>query len=119
MGLHDFRHADRGAMLRVKGQDGFLPIGPAITPATDFDPTNFTLRTRLNGEVVQEASAEDLIWGVAYQIADLSRLITLCPGDVLLTGTPANSRPMEAGDVVAVEISGLGRRREHRRRLGR
>jgi 5-oxopent-3-ene-1,2,5-tricarboxylate decarboxylase/2-hydroxyhepta-2,4-diene-1,7-dioate isomerase len=108
VGLHDFRHADRGAMLRVKGQDGFLPIGPAITPALDFDPENFTLRTRLNGEVVQEASAEDLIWGVAYQIADLSRLITLCPGDVLLTGTPANSRPMEAGDVVAVEISGLG-----------
>lgn len=108
VGLHDFRHADRGAMLRVKGQDGFLPIGPALTAAADFDPENFTLRTRLNGEVVQEASTEDLIWGVAYQIADLSRLITLCPGDVLLTGTPANSRPMEAGDVVAVEISGLG-----------
>ena len=108
VGLHDFRHADRGAMLRVKGQDGFLPIGPALTPAADFDPENFTLRTRLNGEVVQEATTEDLIWGVAYQIADLSRLITLCPGDVLLTGTPANSRPMEPGDVVAVEISGLG-----------
>ncbi|MGH2928880.1 MAG: fumarylacetoacetate hydrolase family protein, partial [Solirubrobacteraceae bacterium] len=52
---------------------------------------------------------EDLLWGVAYQLADLSRLITLEPGDVLLTGTPANSRPMEPGDVVAVEISGLGR----------
>jgi 5-oxopent-3-ene-1,2,5-tricarboxylate decarboxylase/2-hydroxyhepta-2,4-diene-1,7-dioate isomerase len=109
VGLHDFRHADRGAMLRVKGQDGFLPIGPAVTPVSEFDPTNFTLRTRLNGQVVQEATADDLIWGVAYQIADLSRLITLSPGDVLLTGTPANSRPMEPGDVVAVEISGLGR----------
>ncbi len=109
VGLHDFRHADRGAMLRVKGQDGFLPIGPALTPASEFDPTDFTLRTYLNGEVVQEATADDLIWGVAYQIADLSRLITLTPGDVLLTGTPANSRPMEPGDVVAVEISGLGR----------
>jgi 5-oxopent-3-ene-1,2,5-tricarboxylate decarboxylase/2-hydroxyhepta-2,4-diene-1,7-dioate isomerase len=109
VGLHDFRHADRGAMLRVKGQDGFLPIGPAVTPAAEFDPTDFTLRTRLNGQVVQEATADDLIWGVAYQIADLSRLITLTPGDVLLTGTPANSRPMEPGDVVAVEITGLGR----------
>lgn len=108
VGLHDFRHADRGAMLRVKGQDGFLPIGPAVTPAADFDPESFTLWTRLNGEVVQEATTEDLIWGVAYQIADLSRLITLCPGDVLLTGTPANSRPMEPGDVVSVEIDGLG-----------
>jgi 5-oxopent-3-ene-1,2,5-tricarboxylate decarboxylase/2-hydroxyhepta-2,4-diene-1,7-dioate isomerase len=95
--------------LRVKGQDGFLPIGPELTPGDLFDPTDFTLRTYLNGEVVQEATADDLIWGVAYQLADLSRLITLEPGDVLLTGTPANSRPMEPGDVVAVEISGLGR----------
>ncbi len=109
VGLHDFRHADRGSMLRVKGQDGFLPIGPELTPAGEFDPTDFTLRTYLNGDVVQEASADDLIWGVAYQLADLSRLITLEPGDVLLTGTPANSRPMEPGDVVAVEITGLGR----------
>jgi 5-oxopent-3-ene-1,2,5-tricarboxylate decarboxylase/2-hydroxyhepta-2,4-diene-1,7-dioate isomerase len=109
VGLHDFRHADRGAMLRVKGQDGFLPIGPAVTPASEFDPTDFTLRTILNGEVVQQAEASDLIWGVAYQLADLCRLITLEPGDVLLTGTPAHSRPMEPGDVVAVEISGLGR----------
>ncbi|MDE3133180.1 MAG: fumarylacetoacetate hydrolase family protein [Acidobacteriota bacterium] len=109
VGLHDFRHADRGAMLRVKGQDGFLPIGPWVTPAEEFDPTNFTLRTHLNGEVVQEATAADLLWGVAYQLADLCRLITLEPGDIVLTGTPANSRPMEPGDVVAVEISGLGR----------
>jgi 5-oxopent-3-ene-1,2,5-tricarboxylate decarboxylase/2-hydroxyhepta-2,4-diene-1,7-dioate isomerase len=109
VGLHDFRHADRGSMLRVKGQDGFLPIGPELTPAAEFDPTDFQLRTYLNGDVVQEANADDLIWGVAYQLADLSRLITLEPGDVLLTGTPANSRPMEPGDVVAVEISGLGR----------
>lgn len=109
VGLHDFRHADRGSMLRVKGQDGFLPIGPAVTPATDFDPTDFALRTYLNGEVVQEATADDLLFGVAYQLADLSRLITMEPGDVLLTGTPANSRPMEPGDLVEVEIDGLGR----------
>jgi 5-oxopent-3-ene-1,2,5-tricarboxylate decarboxylase/2-hydroxyhepta-2,4-diene-1,7-dioate isomerase len=109
VGLHDFRHADRGSMLRVKGQDGFLPIGPEVVPASEFDPGDFTLKTYLNGEVVQEATAGDLIWGVAYQLADLCRLITLEPGDVVLTGTPANSRPMEPGDDVAVEISGLGR----------
>jgi 5-oxopent-3-ene-1,2,5-tricarboxylate decarboxylase / 2-hydroxyhepta-2,4-diene-1,7-dioate isomerase len=109
VGLHDLRHADRGAMVRVKGQDGFLPIGPAVTPASDFDPASFTLRTYLNGEVVQEATADDLLFAVAYQLADLNRLITLEPGDVVLTGTPANSRPMEPGDVVAVEIDGLGR----------
>jgi 5-oxopent-3-ene-1,2,5-tricarboxylate decarboxylase/2-hydroxyhepta-2,4-diene-1,7-dioate isomerase len=109
VGLHDLRHADRGSMLRVKGQDGFLPIGPRITPAAEFDPTRFTLRTRRNGEVVQEATAQDMVWGVAYQLADICRLITLEPGDVVLTGTPANSRPLDAGDVVSVEIDGLGR----------
>jgi 5-oxopent-3-ene-1,2,5-tricarboxylate decarboxylase/2-hydroxyhepta-2,4-diene-1,7-dioate isomerase len=109
VGLHDFRHADRGAMLRVKGQDGFLPLSPEIAPAGDFDPTDFTLTTTINGEVVQRATADDLIWGVAYQLADICRVITLEPGDVVLTGTPANSRPMEPGDVVAVEIPGIGR----------
>jgi 5-oxopent-3-ene-1,2,5-tricarboxylate decarboxylase/2-hydroxyhepta-2,4-diene-1,7-dioate isomerase len=109
VGLHDFRHADRGAMVRVKGQDGFLPIGPAVTHASQFDPTNFTIRTYLNGEQVQEGGSDDLMFGVAYQLADLSRVITLEPGDVILSGTPANSRPMEPGDVVEVEIEGLGR----------
>jgi 2-keto-4-pentenoate hydratase/2-oxohepta-3-ene-1,7-dioic acid hydratase in catechol pathway len=109
VGLHDFRHADRGSMLRVKGQDGFLPLGPELVPASEFDPRSFTLRTLLNGEVVQEGSAGDLLWSVAYQLADLNRLITLEPGDVVLTGTPANSRPMEPGDTVAVEIDGIGR----------
>jgi 5-oxopent-3-ene-1,2,5-tricarboxylate decarboxylase / 2-hydroxyhepta-2,4-diene-1,7-dioate isomerase len=109
VGLHDFRHADRGSMLRVKGQDGFLPLGPELVPASEFDPTAFALRTILNGSVVQETTADDLLFPVAYQLADLCRLITLESGDVLLTGTPANSRPMEPGDVVEVEISGLGR----------
>lgn len=109
VGMHDFRHADRGAMLRVKGQDGFLPLGPVVVPAREFDPTDFTLRTYLNGAVVQEANADDLMFGVAYQLADLNRVITLEPGDVILTGTPANSRPMRPGDVVEVEISGIGR----------
>ena len=109
VGMHDFRHADRGAMLRVKGQDGFLPLGPEVVPANEFDPTSFTLRTWLNGYVVQETTAADLVFGVAYQLADLCRTITLEPGDVLLTGTPANSRPMKPGDVVEVEITDLGR----------
>lgn len=109
VGLHDFRHADRGSMLRVKGQDGFLPLGPELVPASEWDPTSYTLRTYLNGAVVQEGTAGDLIWPVAYQLADLCRLITLEPGDVVLTGTPANSRPMAPGDVVEVEVTGLGR----------
>jgi 5-oxopent-3-ene-1,2,5-tricarboxylate decarboxylase/2-hydroxyhepta-2,4-diene-1,7-dioate isomerase len=96
-------------MLRVKGQDGFCPIGPGLTAAADFDPTDFSIRTLVNGAVVQEGTAADLIWPIAYLLADLNRLITLEPGDVVLTGTPANSRPMEPGDTVSVEVSGLGR----------
>ncbi len=109
VGLHDFRHADRGSMFRVKGQDGFLPLGPELVGADEFDPASFTLRTYLNGEVVQEGGADDLLFSIAYQLADVCRLITLEPGDVLLTGTPANSRPMEPGDTVEVEIDGIGR----------
>ena len=109
VGLHDFRHTDRGSMLRVKGQDGFLPLGPELVPVSELDPTAFALRTYVNGEVVQETTAADLLFPVAYQLADLCRLITLEPGDVLLTGTPANSRPMEPGDLVEVEIDGVGR----------
>ena len=109
VGLHDFRHADRGSMLRVKGQDGFCPIGPELVPADQFDPTDFEIRTYLNGEVAQQGSAGDLIWPISYLLADLCRVITLEPGDVVLSGTPAHSRPMEPGDVVEVEVTGLGR----------
>ena len=109
-GVHDFRHADRGSMLRVKGQDGFCPLGPVLVDAADVDPEDLTLRTWVNGEEVQHGhTGKDLMFSFAYQIADVSRLITLEPGDVLLTGTPANSRPVEPGDVVAVEVDGIGR----------
>jgi 5-oxopent-3-ene-1,2,5-tricarboxylate decarboxylase/2-hydroxyhepta-2,4-diene-1,7-dioate isomerase len=109
-GVHDFRHADRGSMLRVKGQDGFCPLGPALVDAADVDPEDLTVRTFVNGRLVQEGNTgSDLMFSFAYQVADLSRLVTLEPGDVLLTGTPANSRPVEPGDVVAVEVDGIGR----------
>jgi len=109
-GVHDFRHADRGSMLRVKGQDGFCPVGPFMLDAADVNPNDLTLRTYVNGAVVQEAhTGTDMLFSVAYQIADLSRLITLEEGDLILTGTPANSRPVNLGDVVEVEIVGIGR----------
>jgi 5-oxopent-3-ene-1,2,5-tricarboxylate decarboxylase/2-hydroxyhepta-2,4-diene-1,7-dioate isomerase len=109
-GVHDFRHADRGSMLRVKGEDGFCPLGPVLVDADDVDPDDLTVRTFVNGELAQEGhTRDDLMFSFAYQIADLSRLITLEPGDVLLTGTPAHSRPVEPGDVVAVEVNGIGR----------
>ena len=109
-GVHDFRHADRGAMLRVKGQDGFCPLGPCLTDAADLDPDDLVIRTYVNGEQVQEGhTGTDLMFSAAYQVADIARHITLEPGDVILTGTPANSRPVSPGDVVVVEIDGIGR----------
>ena len=108
MGLHDFRDTDAGSMLRVKGSDGFCPIGPGLV--TGVDPRNEILRTYRNGKVVQEAHiGEEMIWGADYMIADIARHITLVPGDVILTGTPCHSRSLEAGDVIEVEITGLGR----------
>ena len=109
-GIHDFRHADRGAMFRVKGQDGFCPLGPCLVDAGDVDPDDLTIRTFVNGEQVQEGhTGEDLMFSAAYQVADIARHVTLEPGDVILTGTPAHSRPVQPGDVVAVEITGIGR----------
>jgi len=109
-GVHDFRHADRGSMLRVKGQDGFCPLGPFFVDAADMDPNDVWLRTYVNGRLAQEAhTGADMIFTVAYQVADISRLITLEENDVLLTGTPAHSRPVEPGDVVSVEVSAIGR----------
>lgn len=107
VGCHDFRDTDAGSMLRVKGQDGFCPIGPALVRGVDVRES--VLRTYVNGRVVQEGPVSEMAFGIDYILADLCRHITLLPGDVVLTGTPANSRPMQVGDVVEVEIDGVGR----------
>ncbi|MFG3382177.1 fumarylacetoacetate hydrolase family protein [Streptomyces sp. NPDC047999] len=110
-GLHDFRDTDAGSMLRVKGSDTLCPIGPGLV--TDWDFRGKRLRTRVNGVVVQDGSTDEMTWDMHYLVADIARTITLCPGDVLLSGTPANSRPVRPGDVVEVEVEGLGRLTNH------
>jgi 5-oxopent-3-ene-1,2,5-tricarboxylate decarboxylase / 2-hydroxyhepta-2,4-diene-1,7-dioate isomerase len=105
-GLHDFRDTDRGSMVRVKGADTIGPIGPGLVQG--WSPQGKTLRTRVNGRIVQEASLDELIWSMPYLLADLARTHTFNPGDVILTGTPANSRPVQPGDIVVVEADGLG-----------
>ncbi len=107
VGAQDFRDTDAGSMLRVKGQDGFCPIGPGLVRGVDVRQS--ALRTYLNGKLVQEGKISEMTFGIDYQLADLCRHITLLPGDIVLTGTPANSRPMQPGDVVEVEVSGIGR----------
>ncbi len=105
-GLHDFRDTDAGSMLRVKGSDTLCPIGPGIV--TDWDFRNKQIRTLVNGEVRQDGNTSEMEWDMNYLVADIARSITLEPGDVLLSGTPANSRTVYPGDVVEVEVEGLG-----------
>ena len=110
-GLHDFRDTDAGSMLRVKGADTLCPLGPGLVSGWDFRGKG--LRTYVNGEVVQDGSTDEMTWDMHYLVADIARLITLVPGDVLLSGTPANSRPVQPGDLVEVEVDGLGRLASH------
>jgi 5-oxopent-3-ene-1,2,5-tricarboxylate decarboxylase/2-hydroxyhepta-2,4-diene-1,7-dioate isomerase len=105
-GLHDFRDTDAGSMLRVKGSDTLCPLGPGLVD--DWDFRGKRIRTLVNGEVRQDGSTDEMVWDMHELVADLARTITLVPGDVILSGTPANSRPVEPGDVVEVEVEGLG-----------
>ncbi|MEU8827652.1 fumarylacetoacetate hydrolase family protein [Streptomyces sp. NPDC048636] len=110
-GLHDFRDTDAGSMLRVKGSDTLCPLGPGLV--TDWDFHGKYLRTYVNGHVVQDGSTDEMEWDMHYLVADIARTITLHPGDVLLSGTPAGSRPVRPGDLVEVEVEGLGRLSNH------
>jgi 5-oxopent-3-ene-1,2,5-tricarboxylate decarboxylase/2-hydroxyhepta-2,4-diene-1,7-dioate isomerase len=107
-GLHDFRDTDAGSMLRVKGSDTLCPLGPGVVDAADWDFHGKRIRTLVNGEVRQDGNTDEMIWDMHYLVADLARTITLLPGDVILSGTPANSRPVQPGDEVTVEVEGLG-----------
>ena len=110
-GLHDFRDTDAGSMLRVKGSDTLAPVGPGLV--TDWDFRNKMIRTYVNGEVKQEDNTDNMEWDMHYLVADIARTITLVPGDMLFSGTPAFSRPVQPGDVVEVEVEGLGRLTNH------
>jgi len=91
---------------RAKGADTFAPLGPAIVTGLDYG--NLMLETRLNGEVVQRQSSADLTFDCAAIVSWVSRWVTLVPGDVIYTGTPGSTRAMRPGDVVEVEIEGIG-----------
>ncbi len=105
-GLHDFRDTDAGSMLRVKGTDTLCPVGPGLVTGWDFHDKG--IRTLVNGQVIQDGNTREMEWDMHYLVADIARNITLEPGDLLLSGTPANSRPVQPGDEVIVEVEGLG-----------
>jgi 5-oxopent-3-ene-1,2,5-tricarboxylate decarboxylase/2-hydroxyhepta-2,4-diene-1,7-dioate isomerase len=110
-GLHDFRDTDSGSMLRVKGSDTLCPVGPGLV--TDWDFHGKRITTSVNGAIVQDGNTDEMEWDMHYLVADIARNITLEPGDLLLSGTPANSRPVQPGDVVTVEVEGLGALENH------
>lgn len=103
-GVYDLRAADKGSNLRSKGGDGFTPIGPELIPAAAVAPDGLRVRTWVNGELVQEDTSDTLLFPFGQLVADLSQLMTLETGDVILTGTPAGSSVVLPGDVVEVEV---------------
>jgi regulator of RNase E activity RraA/2-keto-4-pentenoate hydratase/2-oxohepta-3-ene-1,7-dioic acid hydratase in catechol pathway len=104
-GVYDLRYADGGSNLRSKGIDGFTPLGPGLLDARAVDPERVSLRTWVNGELAQDAvSGDDLLFSFADIVSDVSRLTTLEPGDVILTGTPTGSTVVRPGDLVEVEV---------------
>ena len=95
-----------GQWTRGKGFDTFCPLGPWIE--TDMDPSDTLLRCRVNGEMRQMGSTREMVFTVAQLISFISSVMTLEPGDVILTGTPAGIGPLKNGDVVEVDIEGIG-----------
>ena len=104
-GVYDLRYADRGSNLRSKGADGFTPIGPRLLDARKLNPAALRLLTWVNGEVVQDDTTDNLLFPFGQLVADLSRRMTLEPGDVILTGTPAGASVAVPGDVIEVEVT--------------
>lgn len=92
--------------FRAKGADTFGPLGPAVVTGLDYD--DLLVQTRLNGEVRQSQSSADLVFGVHAIVSYVSRYVTLLPGDVIYTGTPGSTAAMQPGDIVEVEVQGVG-----------
>jgi len=102
----DLQKSD-GQWTRGKSFDTFMPLGPCIV--TDIDPAAVDIKLYLNGEVKQSSNTRNLIFKVEELVAFATQVMTLYPGDVILTGTPGGVGPMQAGDTVTVEIGGIGR----------
>jgi 2-keto-4-pentenoate hydratase/2-oxohepta-3-ene-1,7-dioic acid hydratase in catechol pathway len=102
----DLQKSD-GQWSRAKGFDTFCPMGPLVTDEIDPD-AGLTVETRLNGEVKQHGTTSDLIFSIAELLRHITAAMTLLPGDVIPTGTPAGVAPMQPGDRVEVSVEGIG-----------
>jgi 2-keto-4-pentenoate hydratase/2-oxohepta-3-ene-1,7-dioic acid hydratase in catechol pathway len=95
-----------GQWARSKGFDTFCPLGPWIE--TDFDVESATLESRINGEVIQHADTTDMVFNIREIVSHVSKNMTLLPGDIILTGSPAGITPIKTGDIIECEIEGIG-----------
>ena len=95
-----------GQWTRAKGYDSFCPLGPWIE--TDLEPLGLRLRARVNGDVRQDVNTKEMVFGPVQLVSFVSHVMTLLPGDVITTGTPLGVGPVEPGDVVEIEIEGIG-----------
>ena len=105
MTARDLQKKD-GQFARAKSFDTFCAVGPRVVPGVD--PSDLKIETRVNGAVRQSARTSDMVFSPAFLVAYISRMMTLVPGDVILTGTPAGVGPLSPGDVVEVEIEKIG-----------
>ncbi|MFH1238850.1 MAG: fumarylacetoacetate hydrolase family protein, partial [bacterium] len=96
-----------GQWSRAKSFDTFCPVGPWIE--TDLDPASLRIKTYVNNKIKQDSSTANFIFSVGYLVSFISRIMTLCAGDIISTGTPPGVGQLKIGDTVAVEIEGLGR----------
>jgi 2-keto-4-pentenoate hydratase/2-oxohepta-3-ene-1,7-dioic acid hydratase in catechol pathway len=96
-----------GQWSRAKGFDTFCPVGTPV-PVSDVDLAALAVTTRVNGEVRQEAPATEMVFSIPFLVAHISRIMTLEPGDLIATGTPDGVGPLSSGDVVEIEIRGVG-----------
>lgn len=101
----DFQRAD-GVFARAKGFDSFCPIGPCVV--TGLDPSDLAVRARVGGQLRQDGRTSDMVFDVPALLAFISSVMTLLPGDVIATGTPSGVGPLVAGDVVEIEVEGIG-----------
>lgn len=105
MTARDLQRID-GQWTRAKSFDTFCPLGPCIV--SDIDPTTVDITTRVNGIVKQHSNTKNMIFNVFELVAFISSIMTLLPGDVIITGTPPGVGPIEVGDEVEIEIEGIG-----------
>jgi 2-keto-4-pentenoate hydratase/2-oxohepta-3-ene-1,7-dioic acid hydratase in catechol pathway len=93
---------------RAKGFDTFCPVGPVVVTADSFNPSESRIELRVNGEPRQSSSLDDFIFDIPTVVSFISHVMTLYPGDLILTGTPSGVGPMRSGDHVEIEIGGIG-----------